>query len=215
MQCIIRGMAKKTSTKSDSFLSTSQVKQIKPILIKVLLASVGVAGLVGIFALLYGQFGNIHADIIGTVILTAALSVGLLIYLSIDNSRYHVVGLMGIITSFVAFALGLILIWSNWSLFDDGNDDAWRAYVLTLVMSVALAHISLLVRLLDHRVAAIRMGILGTILSSVVLVVLFWSLLYARGFELQDTIPRMIGVFGILAASGTIILPVWARLQKK
>lgn len=208
-------MAKKTSTKSDSFLSTSQVKQIKPILIKVLLASVGVAGLVGIFALLYGQFGNIHADIIGTVILTAALSVGLLIYLSIDNSRYHVVGLMGIITSFVAFALGLILIWSNWSLFDDGNDDAWRAYVLTLVMSVALAHISLLVRLLDHRVAAIRMGILGTILSSVVLVVLFWSLLYARGFELQDTIPRMIGVFGILAASGTIILPVWARLQKK
>lgn len=206
---------KKIANNSDSYLSTAQLKQFKPILIKVLLGSVGAAGLVGIIALLSGEFSSIHGRIIATVILTAALSVGLLIYLSIDNTRYRVIGLLGVMTALIAFALGLLMIWSESRLFFEGTMKLWKAYVLTTIMSVAFAHISLITRLLDHPVAAIRTGVLATIICSISFIGICAYILYGNGLDYEDTMPRLLGVFGILIASGTIILPVWARIQKK
>lgn len=208
-------MTKETSHKSDSLLSKASLKQVKPILIKVLLGSVGIAGLVGILALLFGEFSSIHGKIIATVILTAALSVGLLIYLSIDNTRYRVVGVIGVITSLVAFTLGLLMIWTESRLFFEGTMQLWRAYALTTILSIALAHSSLMTRLLDHPVAAIRTGILATIVCSMGFVGICAYILFGNGLDYEDSMPRLLGVFGILIATGTIILPVWARIQKK
>lgn len=183
-------------------------------MIKLLLVSVLGAGIVGIISLLSGEFGELQSKILLTVILTSGLSVGMLIYLTVMGSAYQLVGLAGSIVAAISFVLGMWLIWKDWNFWGSNMEYVFKNYAFSTVIAIAIAHICLIVRLLAHKLPVVRIGIALTIGFIAVLTALIGSLIY---FERDEYITsyRVIGVLGILILLGTVILPVWARIQKK
>lgn len=190
------------------------IGSIKPVMIKLLLVSVLGAGIVGIISLLSGEFGELQSKILLTVILTSGLSVGMLIYLTVMGSAYQLVGLAGSIVAAISFVLGMWLIWKDWNFWGSNMEYVFKNYAFSTVIAIAIAHICLIVRLLAHKLPVVRIGIALTIGFIAVLTALIGSLIY---FERDEYITsyRVIGVLGILILLGTVILPVWARIQKK
>src|SRR5438874_261382 len=126
--------------KNKKYLFGIPLKQIKPAFIKLLLASVAVAGLVGIVSLLSGEFGETQSRILLTVILTSGLSVGMLIYLSVMDTRYQVLGLAGGVISVISFMLGMWLVWTEWNLFNGQYEHLIKNYAFSTIVAIAIAH---------------------------------------------------------------------------
>lgn len=205
----------KTKTSSQQYLfGKVPLARIKPTFIKVLLASVTIAGFTGIICLLSGEFGETQGKILATVILTSGLSIGMLIYLTVLESRYQILGIAGSIASAISFLLGALLIWTDWNIFSGNSEALLKNYAFTTIIAIAIAHTCLIARLLAHKVSMVRLGTGMTIGCIGVLTLVLGNLIYGE-FSDYDSLYRVIGVLGILILLGTIIIPVWARLQKQ
>lgn len=203
--------------KLEKYIFGLPVGNVKPTVIKVLLASVAIAGIVGIVSLLAGEFGTLQIKIIITVILTSGLSVGMLIYLTTASTRYQAIGLAGIVAALISFAIGMWLAWTEWNLFRNDYEYLIKTYAFSTVAAIGFAHTCLLVRLLGHKLFTISVGTAATIGCIFMVVVLAAAYIYGENYGSASTnmIVRYMGVFGILVAIGTIIIPVWAWLQRK
>ena len=187
----------------------------RAVIIKVLLASVAAAGIIGIISLVIGEFGELQGRILLTVILTAGLSIASLINLSTTGSRFEWIGLSGIIVAFISFCLGLWLVWVSYQWYSSADQIILKNYAFTAIVATAIAHICLIVRLLLHKVVGVKIGAAVTIGSVIALTLLLARLIYLEDTGDNTILARLMGVFGILIVLGTIITPVWGWLQKK
>lgn len=207
-------MKTNTSLTQKYLFGTVPLAQIKPTFIKVLLASVAVAGIIGIISLLSGEFGETQTKILATVILTSGLSIGMLIYLTVIGSPYQLLGFAGGIASIASFLLGTWLIWAEWSFFSYNSEGLLKSYTFSTIVAIAIAHTCLIVRLLANKLPLIRAGIIATIGCIGALTYILGAIIYGD-YSNYDSLYRISGVLGILVLLGTIIIPVLARLQKK
>lgn len=209
-------MAKKSTNKQEILIFGIKSSKLKPILISALLGSVTIAGIVGIISLLIGEFGEIQGRVLFTSIVTSGLSVGLLIYSTLLTTIYRIIGWLGTLSAVTAFLLGLGVIWIDWSSLNSGDLglQVLKGYAFATVLAIAFAHMSLVVRLLEHKIEAIRIGIAITMGCMGLLAFLIGVLIYSD-FDNSEQLARWMGVLSILIATGTVTLPVWARLQKK
>lgn len=206
-------MTKKTKFNAKNLFTGMSLGVARPLIIKVLLASVASAGLVGIISLLSGEFGEIQGKILFTVILTSGFSIGTLIYLTAAG-RYQIVAIFGVIAAIISFCLGLCLVWMEWNFFESNFEYIFKNYIFSTIVAIAIAHSCLIVRLLEHKVMLIRIGAGITIGNVIVLTGLIGYMIYGK-VEDPEVLLRLMGVIGILVAVGTIVTPVWARTQKK
>ena len=170
------------------------------------------AALVGIVALLGGDFGETQGKILLTTVLFGAFSITALCHLAIADRAMRIVGVSGLLASGVALVTGLVLVWRDW---EDAGLEVWfRVFGAAAVLAVSFAHANLLLLLAGRRRAAIRWGLAATLATiAVVAVMLILPIVTGGdipGEDAGDVYWRVLGVIAILDVLGTVVVPVLA-----
>ncbi len=178
--------------------------------------SFSLAALVGIIALLSGEFGETQGKIILTTLLMGATSITALCHLAIADRAMRLVGFVGLAASGIALITGLVLIWRSWG--DASLEDWFRTFIVAGIIAVSFAHANLLLLLAGRRRPIIRVGLMVT-LAMIAAVAIMLILVVASngdipGYENEEWYWRLFGVVGILDVLGTVVVPVLAIFLK-
>lgn len=170
------------------------------------------AALVGIIALLGGDFGETQGKILLTTVLFGAFSITALCHLAIADRAMRIVGVSGLLASGVALMTGLVLIWRDW---DDPGLEVWfKVFAAAGILAVSFAHANLLLLLAGRRRAAIRWGLAATLVAIAVVAVMLVLPVVTEGDipgeDAADVYWRVFGVIAILDVLGTVVVPVLA-----
>ncbi len=176
-----------------------------------IIISFSAAALVGIVALLGGDFGETQGRVVLTTVLVGAFSITALCHLAVADRAMRVVAAVGLLASAAGLVFGLVLIWRDWDA--PGFDDWLRAFATAGILAVSVAHATLLLLLAGRRRRVIRVGLALTLVAiAVVAVMLILPILTDGDIPGPDgeLYWRVAGVVGILDALGTVVVPVLA-----
>lgn len=174
------------------------------------------AALVGIIALLSGDFGETQGKIILTTLLMGATSITALCHLAIADRAMRTVGFVGLAASTVTLVTGLVLIWRDWN--DSAFEDWLKVFIVAGVLAVSFAHTNLLLLLVGRRRRVIRIGLMVTLVMIAVVAIMIILPVVSEG-EIPSVADeewywRLFGVVGILDVLGTVVVPVLAIFVK-
>lgn len=182
-----------------------------------LIASIALSALIGIWAILLGNFGWFEARILGTtltVVGTSILGLACGAYLESpksSDSPLRIVPVFGIVLSFVAAFIGLWLIWFS-SNTSNEPESIYKILAVTIIFAFSLAHLSLLslAKLSKKFQWALIVACLAILaLASIV------SVIIVIEPKSEDTIVlRIIGVLAVVDAAITVMIPVFHRLSR-
>lgn len=187
-----------------------KVRGVRRAMIVAVVGSLVVAAVLGILALVSGEFGELQARIVLTTTTVAAFGTTSLCHLAVVTRSVRAVGFTGIAASLGAAVCALVLTW--WDRSGDGLDEIWwKALGVLTLAAVSLAQANLLLLLAARTRAAVRVSLAGTLLAITGVAVLI-----ALPILTEGEVPgpdgsaywRWLGVLGILDALGTIALPV-------
>lgn len=171
-----------------------------------LIASVAVSAVIGIIALLSGTFGRIQAQIILTTLTISAASICALASGALwESGRGKLFPLAGILLAIVSACLFISGIW-----FESQSEAFWKFSTAVGLLAAATAHACLLfLATLAPRFAWSR---IAAIASVYLLAIQLTYVIYYT--PKNDSFFRILGVNGIVAASLTILIPVFHRLSR-
>lgn len=172
------------------------------------ITAVAFSSVVGIFVLLFGNFGEFETKILLTTLAVTVTSIlGLANGAYLETGRGRVLPVLGIIFSIISAILWIFLVWRG---------TAETTFFAKLLLSInlfaaACSHISLLsIARLDKKF----------LWSNYAAQISIWTLaailLYSiwRSFEnISDFHTRIIGVLSIVVAALTIVTPIFHRLS--
>ena len=177
-----------------------------------IIVSFSLAAVVGIIALLSGDFGETQGRIILMTLLLGATSITALCHLAIADRAMRIVGFVGLAASSVTLITGLVLIWRDWD--SPGFDQWFKAFATAGILAVSFAHANLLLLLAGRRRSVIRVGLMITLvmIASVAIMVILPILSEGDipGVGNEEWYWRLFGVVGILDVLGTVVVPVLA-----
>lgn len=177
-----------------------------------IIVSFSLAALVGIIALLSGDFGETQGKIVLTTLLLGATSITALCHLAIADRAMRVVGFLGLAASAAALISGLVLIWRDWST--DETYDWFKIFAVAGVLAVSFAHANLLLLLAGRRRQVIRIGLIVTLAMIAAVATMIILPIVSDGdipgIGAEEGYWRFFGVVGILDVLGTVVVPVLA-----
>lgn len=188
--------------------------RLKTGFVRALLGSLAGTGLVGIGALILGEFGELEGRILTSTLLVGLYSLLCLAALVAIGRPHAPVGLAGIAASSIALALGVSLTWwVNEDFFDDGDGFVvLKAFGVFAVLGFALAHAALVWSAAENGPAITRTVAAGTSVAlAVVAAMLCWPVITESTGG--GAYWRMLGVFAIIDVIGTVAVPLTARLH--
>lgn len=187
--------------------------QLKRYFLIVMVASLAVSALMGILAILVGNFGETEFKILLTTLVFGLFSIaGLANLRNLESTRagYRSFAWLGIAFSVAALALSVFVIWGS-------QTELVVKWMLTFgVLSLASAHASLLLPSIND-VAAIVSGVaLATLISITFVVILVLYFIFAADKMLETELYfRLLGVVAILDVFGTITVPILSKVMAK
>ena len=181
-----------------------------------IIVSFSLAAVVGIIALLSGDFGETQGRIVLTTLLLGATSITALCHLAIADRAMRIVGFVGLAASTVTLVTGLVLIWRDWGATD--FDEWLKVFATAGIIAVSFAHANLLLLLAGRRRAVIRIGLMVTLVMIAVVAIMIILPIVSEG-EIpgvgnEEWYWRLFGVVGILDVLGTVVVPVLAIFVK-
>ena len=190
--------------------STTPVRDLRRIAVIGGIAALSIAAALGIFALLSGEFGELQFRVLFTALVVAGFCVVGLGNLTAYDRAPKVLPILGIVTGFIVLALALWLIWVDSSASSEWDDVEWKFRTLgvCLVLCILFTHAGLLIGLLRSGVTWIRAALAVTLLCSTALAAIVIGLILSDGEFAGEWTPRTIGILVILAALGSIALPI-------
>jgi hypothetical protein len=155
--------------------------------------------------------------ILGTTAVVGLASVSILCHLAIVGRAIRVIGFVGIAASIVAFITTMVMIWTSWGDNWEAQNQWGKALLLSALLAGFLAQANLLLLLSTRKHPIIRYALLATFvaISAVYVSVALLSLTdghIADGWN--EGFGRMVGVFAILDALGTVLSPVLGLVLK-
>ena len=161
--------------------------------------------LVGISALLIGEFGETQGKLLGTA---AAVLVYTLVsfpsFLHLDRRRHSAVALLALAATTATLALLLVLLWGP------EGERGFQTLGSLAIAGFALNHVLLLL-LQRNRTQAVQATLTATLVT---IGVVSGMLIFAIWGEPEaGALLRVLGVFLILDVLGTILVPVLARIR--
>lgn len=182
---------------------------VRRVIVTVTIVSFSVAALLGVLALLGGDFGDTQVRVLLTTVTVGVVSIGVLCYLSVAGTPFQAVGVLGGVAVLVPLATALLLIWAEEPI--GRNDDAvWEAFGVGAIVAGTLAQACLLLAIAHRKSPVVRVllaltlvlaGLLAAIMSALVLGALPDEEYVARGF----------GVLAILDVLGTVVVAALAK----
>ncbi len=184
---------------------------LKKTFLNTLIGSIVVSALLGIWAILSGEFGEFQARILGTTLTVVGTSLlGLACGAFWESPRSSEMALKaipaaGIILAFVAALMVLIMIWGKY-------DDIWKAAAISGIFAFSLAQLSLL----SMANLAKRFEWVLTVAFLVVLSLAAINsiLIIVEPESESNFVMRLIGVLAVIDAAITVMIPILHRLSR-
>lgn len=171
-----------------------------------LIVSVASSAVVGIIAIVAGQFGRTQAQILLTTLTISAASICALACGALwETGRARLIPFAGILLAIVDAALFIFGIW-----WESQSEAYWRFSASVGLMAAATAHTCLLA--LAKLAARFAWTRIAAFAAAYFLALLFIYLIYFT--PKGDTPVRIIGVTSIVLAALTILTPVFHRLSR-
>lgn len=187
---------------------------VKKFFLYLLVCSIALSAIMGIWAIISGEFGELQGQILGTTMTVVGTSIlGLACGAFLEsrrsqNTALRVVPIIGIILSVVS---ALFALWMIWTSFNNSGGIV-KTFFICLIFAFSLAQLSLLslARLAKRFRWALTTAFIVILLldSAVSLVIIF-----ASNSE-NDFIFRFIGVLSVVAAALTVMIPIFHRLSR-
>jgi len=184
-----------------------------------MVGSLSLAALFGIYGLLFSGGIDPEGRIIGTT-----LSIGLFSLTALgaavvfERGRWRPVMLAAFVVSGIGALFYLYVIWLHEHLFPSRwfySEFIWKAMFVLAIGAIALPHMGL-IALAPREAAPLRWARRLSILCVAILTTLLISVIVLEPTSgvAEDIVFRLAGVFGILAALGTITVPILVRVQR-
>lgn len=174
------------------------MRDLRSVVVKVVIGSFSVAALMGIAALLgAGGFGDTQGRILATTVVVGIESLAVLCYLGVAGRSTAWLGLVGGLVSLVPFGIALSLTWGD----DLGGETLWRTFGVGVTIAASLAQACLLLSR-DHRSRTL-LGL--TLVAAMVVAGMIIGPILDQGGD-DDLYWRLFGVVAILDTLGTIVL---------
>ncbi|NYJ02491.1 hypothetical protein HNR19_003189 [Nocardioides thalensis] len=186
------------------------MRDLRRIVIAVVIGSFSVAALMGIAALLGGgEFGEAEGRVLLTTLVIGIESVAVLCYLAVAGRPLAFVGGLGAVVSLVATGTALLLVWGREPEFDS---DIWKLLGVSITLAATLAQASLLIGLVRRPHLQPPLWLTMAAAGVVALMIL--------GPILQESDPggdywRVFGVVAILDVLGTLVLVALAAFGRR
>lgn len=177
-------------------------------LVWLIVASFGVAAVLGIAVLLAGELGETANRVLVTTVTIGAFSVAVLCGATLLGRPPQAVGIAGVVVSILTAGYFTALIWNGSSMRDWG--DGLRLQLTGVAATAALSLASLLLLLGGRRRPFVRVGLLVTLGLIALLLALTVYLVWSD--ESGDAFMRLYGIVAILTALGAIVVPVSSLL---
>jgi hypothetical protein len=173
------------------------------------IGSFSLAALMGIIALLTGgSFGEGEGRILLTTLIVGCASICMLCYLATAGTPWATVGVLGAVVLILPVATSLVLVWTDWDLFDGSSDATLKAFGVGVVAAATVAQLCLLLALAGRR-PSLRLVLWSTVGLAVLLGILVSGLIL--GEVGADGLWRFIGVVAILDVLGTLVTIALAK----
>lgn len=183
-----------------------QVISLKKWFLYTLIGSVACSALLGIGAVVWGDFGEIEIRILLTTVTIAAASIcGLSCGAVLESGRASVLPSLGIGLSLVAACAVILGVWGEFS-----NHEFWKGTLTFIVLGIACSHASLL--LLARLNSSYRWSHPAAQIAIALVAGLLLSMIWGRLDE--EAAFRTLGVAAILATTMTVLIPVFHRLSR-
>lgn len=174
-----------------------------------LILALSISALIGIFIFLVGDFGKTEIRLLLTTLTVGGYSLtGLCSATNQKQPELKSFSIIGMLISIIGFAITIAAIWEIINF-----EDIRQTMVIFIILSVAMAHISLLL-LITPKTEHVRYSLIATIVFvSIVALMLIKSTL--TEFDDSEFYFRLLGVFSILDVLGTIATPLLNRITEK
>ena len=182
----------------------------KRYLLITMIASLVVCALVGIYILIFGDWGETEMKVFITTQIVAWFSLmGFCCSVHQNNPKLKWLSVVGILTAVIAFMLSVYAVWWDIQYVNYLMETTFTA----VIVSFSLAHISLML-LVKPNSALTRYSLYATLILIMVVAALLVNGVFCD-FELSETCEKVIGVFVILDVLGTITTPLLNKLKMK
>lgn len=181
---------------------------LKKFFLYLLIASVAFSSIVGIFVILFGNFGEFETKILLTTLAVTVTSIlGLANGAYFETGRGRILPILGIFFSVVSAILWISLVW-----YGTAHNNFFARLLLSInLFAAACSHVSLLsIARLDQKFMWSHFAVHASVWSlTAILLYSIW-----RAFEnITDFQTRIIGVLSIVIAALTIVTPILHRLS--
>jgi len=195
-------------------MSNFKLNNIRNYALLSLIVSFCLCGLAGIIILIIGTFGETEQKVLNTTMIFAGYSIlGLCCSILAGKRKFPYVAYTGVGICIAGLIYSIIFIWTD---LDSSSNVIYAKLSATFaILAFSFAHSSLILL-----VPAIRQYLKAVLASTISAMSIVWIMsLYF--FWNDGKIPfenglyfRIMGVFGILAALGTISAPILAKIVK-
>jgi hypothetical protein len=173
------------------------MKDLRRLVVTLVIGSFSVAALLGIIALLGGgELGETEGRVLLTTVIVGVESIAVLCYLAVATRRAAIVGLAGGLISLVPFSIAL---WFTWS--ESDSQTLWDTFGVSVTIAATLAHACLLLALDRGR---LRLVLAGTLVAMAIVAAMISNAI-VNGEDLDDLYWRTFGVVAILDVLGTVV----------
>ena len=181
---------------------------LKKFFLYLLIASVAFSAIVGIFVIVFGNFGEFETKILLTALAVTVTSIlGLANGAYLETGRGRVLPILGIVFSGISAVLWISLVW-----YGTAHNNFFARLLLSInLFAAACSHVSLLsIARLDRKFIWSHYAVHASVWSlTAILLYSIW-----RSFEnITDLQTRIIGVLSIVIAALTITTPILHRLS--
>jgi hypothetical protein len=177
-----------------------RMKDLRKLVIWLVIGSFSIAALLGIIALLGGgSFGETEAKVLLTTVIVGVESIAVLCYLAVAGRSTAIVGMVGGVVSLVPFGLALSLTWGGY----DGDNPVWETFGVGVTIAASIAQACLLLAMAERRKFD---WMLISTLVSIVIVAAMISVAIVDGADLGDGFWRTFGIVAILDVLGTVVI---------
>jgi hypothetical protein len=187
-------------------MTAAQPLSLKKGFLYALIGSVSCSALLGIAAILIGDFGEFEIRILLTTLTISAASVcGLSCGAVLEAGRKPLVPVAGIALSLLAAVLIILGIWA-----ESERETYWKATASCGILAVASSHVALLLlaRLSPRFAWAQPAAHVAVYFVALIFIAMIWG-------DFDDGIPfQVLGIAAILDAAITIVIPVLHRLSR-
>lgn len=188
-------------------MASQTIDKVKKFFLVSMITLFVLAGIFGAVFFLIGSFNDIAVKIfltIGVLFLYSLLGLASARILQ-QNSYLRYLAVVGLVFSTVALILIMPVIWNVW----DMSENVGKATAIASFWAFSIAHLSLISGKMKNTYTKISYFVTMFLIVAVAGLLTFWVI----GEINENWFWRIVGFFGVLDVSGTIVTPLMRRLK--